>query len=222
MRAGIVSIAEEFPTYGYRMITQELKRRAFEVNAKRGRRLMHEENRVIAVRRHGKTSTCPRDQRDRPNLRKNKVITKRHVAWAADIMYIELGREFVYLAVLIDVFSRGVRGWYLGTDWSSELTHRALDQALRKHGPPQIHHSDHGVQYLSEGYLEKFQQHGLAVSCSAKGKPTPKGKCERFLRTLKESEVRLPEYEDLADARRKQRRFLEEVDMRKRIPSALD
>jgi len=221
VRAALVSIAEQFPTYGYRMITEELRRRTFAVNAKRVRRLMHEENLVIAVRRYVTTSTCARDRRDWPNLLKNKPITKLNEAWAADITYVELGREFVYLAVIIDLFSRGIRGWHLGSDLSSELTHRALDRALAKHGAPKIHHSDHGVQYLSAGYLDKLAHHGIAVSCSAKGKPTQNGICERFIRTLKESEVRLQDYEDLADARRKIRKFLEDVYMTKRLHSAL-
>jgi putative transposase len=222
VRAAIVSIAEEFPTYGYRMITKELERRLFTVNTKRVRRLMHEENLVIAVRRFVTTSEYRRDTRDWPNLLKNKRLTKLNEVWAADITYIELGREFVYLAVIIDVFSRGIRGWHLDGDLSSALTHRALDRALTKHGPPKIHHSDHGVQYLAGGYVEKLQSHGVKVSCSAKGKPTQNGTCERFIRTLKESEVYLNEYVDLADARRQIRKFLEDVYMRKRIHSALE
>ena len=222
VRAAIVSIAEEFPTYGYRMIQKELERRLVTVNSKRVRRLMHEENLVIQLRRFVTTSEYRRGTRDWPNLLKNQSITTLNAAWAADITYIDLGREFVYLAVIIDVFSRGIRGWYLDRDLSSELTHRALDRALSKHGPPQIHHSDHGVQYLANGYIEKLQSRGIAVSCSAKGKPTQNGKCERFIRTLKESEVYLNAYEDLADARRQIRRFLEDVYMRKRIHSALD
>lgn len=97
----------------------------------------------------------------------------------------------------------------------------ALDRALSKHAAAKVHHSDHGVQYLSEGYLEKLAHHGIAVSCSAKGKPTQNGICERFIRTLKESEVRLQDYEDLADARGKIRKFLEDVYMTKRLHSSL-
>jgi putative transposase len=207
--------------HGYRMITAELKRRTCAVNARRVRRLMHEENLVIAVRRYVSTSRCARDRRDWPNLLKNKAITKLNEAWAADSTYVELGRALVYLAVIIDQFSRGIRGGYLGSDLSSELTHRALDGTLAKHDASKIHHSDHGVPYLSEGYLEKLAHHGIAVSCSAKGKPTPKGICERFIRTLKESEARLQDYEDLADARGKIRKFLEDVSMRKRLHWAL-
>lgn len=221
VRAALVKIAEEFPLYGYRMIQKELQRRLFTVNVKRVRRLMHEENLVIQVRRFVATSEYSPDHRDWPNLLKKQEITGLNQAWAADITYIDLGHEFVYLAVIIDVCSRAVRGWYLDRDLSSELTHRALDRALRAHGPPKIHHSDHGVQYLSKGYVEKLESHGIAVSCSAKGKPMQNGKCERFMRTLKQEEVYLTEYENLADARRQIRRFLEEVYMRKRIHSSL-
>ena len=221
-RGAVVSIAEEFPTYGYRMIQKELERRSVTANTKRVRRLMHEENLVIQVRRFVTTSEYRRGTRDWPNLLKSQSVTTLNAAWAADVTHIDLGREFVYLAVIIDVFSRGIRGWHLDRDLSSALTHRALDRALSKHGPPRLHHSDHGVQYLASGYVEKLQRHGIAVSCSAKGKPTQNGKCERFIRTLKESEVYLNSYEDLADARRQIRRFLEDVYMRKRIHSALD
>jgi putative transposase len=222
VRVAIVSIAEEFPTYGYRMIQKELERRLVTVNTKRVRRLMHEENLVIQVRRFVTTSEYRRGTRDWPNLLKNQSNTTLNAAWAVDITYIDLGREFVYLAVMIDLFSRGIRGWCLDRDLSSELTHHAWDRALAKHGPPRIHPSDHGVQYMANGSIEKLQSCGIAVSCSAKGKPTQNGKCERFIRTLKESEVYLNAYEDLADTRRQIRRFLEDVYMRKRIHSALD
>jgi putative transposase len=222
VRAEIVSIAEEFPSYGYRMIHRELQRREFAVNAKRVRRLMREENLVIQVRRFVVTSEYHPNHGDWPNLLKNQEIAKLNWAWAADITYIDLGREFVYLAVIIDVCSRAIRGWHLDRDLSSALTHRALDRALAKHGPPRIHHSDHGVQYMAKGYVEKLESHGIAVSTSAKGKPMQNGKCERFMRTLKENEVYLTEYADLADARRRMRRFLEDVYMRKRLHSALD
>lgn len=221
VRAELLRVAEEFPRYGYRMIRGELKRRGFTVNTKRVRRLMHEENLVIAVRRFVTTSEYRADHRDWPNLLKTQTITKLNQAWAADITYIDLGREFVYLAVIIDVFSRGIRGWYLDDDLSSELTHRALDRALSKHGAPEVHHSDHGVQYMANGYVEKLESWGIAVSTSAKGKPTQNGKCERFMRTLKQEEVYLSDYMGLSDARRQIRKFLEDVYMRKRIHSSL-
>lgn len=222
VRRELLRIAEQFPRYGYRMIRGELKRRGFAVNAKRVRRLMHEEHLVIQVRRFVTTSEYHPDHGDWPNLLKTVEITRLNQAWAGDITYIDLGREFVYLAVIIDLYSRAIRGWYLDRDLSSELTHRALDHALAKHGPPEIHHSDHGVQYMAKGYVEKLQNLGVAISTSAKGKPMQNGCCERFMRTLKQEEVYLTEYENLADARRQIRKFLEDVYMRKRIHSALD
>jgi putative transposase len=221
VRTAIVSIAEQFPQYGYRMITKELKRRDLVVNSKRVRLLMHEENLVIAVRRFVKASVYLPNHGEWPNLLKKQPPTKLNEVWAADITFIKLGGAFVYLAVIIDVFSRGLRGWYLGRDLTSELTHRALDRALRLHDKPKIHHSDHGVQYMTEGYIDKLLSQGISVSCSAKGKPTQNGICERFIRTLKDSEVSLNEYADLADARRQIRKFLEDVYMTKRLHSSL-
>ena len=222
VRAAVVKIAAEFPRFGYRMIRGELRRRGFDVNAKRVRRLMREEDLVIPVRRFVATSEYHPNHGDWPNRVKNRTIATLNDVWAADITSIDLGREFVYLAVIIDLHSRAIRGWWLDRDRSSALTHRALDRALAKHGAPKIHHSDHGVQYMAKGYVKKLQHHGIAISTSAKGKPMQNGACERFMRTLKENEVYLTEYADLADARRRIRRFLEDVYMRKRIHSALD
>ncbi|MFO0805185.1 MAG: IS3 family transposase [Gemmataceae bacterium] len=145
VRSAVVKIAAEFPSYGYRMIRGELRRRGFDVNAKRVRRLMREENLVIQVRRLVATSEyCP-NHGDWPNLVKSRAIATLNDVWAADITYIDLGREFVYLAVILDLHSRGIRGWWLDRDLSSALTHRALDRALAKHEAPKIHHSDHGA-----------------------------------------------------------------------------
>lgn len=221
VREALLQIAKEHPQYGYRMIREHLIREGFPVNAKRVRRLMHEENLVLAVRRFVKTSVYSPEHGDWPNLLKKQPPRGLNEVWAADITYIELGRGFVYLAVIIDVYSRGIRGWYLGQDLTSELAHHALDRALQKHGKPKVHHSDHGVQYLAVGYIEKLLSAGIAVSCSAKGKPMQNGVCERFIRTLKESEVSLQEYRDLAEARRKIGRFLQEVYMKKRLHSSL-
>ena len=222
MRAAVVRIAAEFPSYGYRMIRGELRRRGFAANAKRVRRVMRGENLVIQVRRFVATSEYHPDHGDWPNLVKSRGIASLNDVWTADITYIDLGREFVYLAVIIDLHSRGIRGWWLDRDLSSALTHRALDRALSRHDAPKVHHSDHGVQYMAAGYVEKLERHGIAISTSAKGKPMQNGVCERFLRTLKENEVHLTEYADMAEARRRIRRFLDDVYMRKRIHSALD
>jgi putative transposase len=202
VRAALVRIAVEHPRFGYRMIRATLARQGLVVNAKRVRRLMHEENLVIQVRRWVTTSEYSPNHGDWPNLLKTKAPERLNEVWAADITSIALGHGFVYLAVIIDVFSRGIRGWYLGQDLSSDLTHRALDQALSRHGPPKVHHRDHRVQSMAQGYIQKLESHGIAVSCSAKGKPMQNGIGERFIRTLKDSEMSLTECRDLADARR--------------------
>ena len=221
-RAAVVTIAAEFPRFGYRMIRGELRRRGFDVNAKRVRRLMREENPVIQARRFAATSESSPNHGDWPNLVKNRSIATPDDVWAADITHIDSGREFVSLAVILDRPSRGIRGWWLDRDPSSALTHRALDRALAKHGAPKIHPSDPGVQDMAKGDVEKLEQHGIAISTSAKGKPMQNGACERFMWTLKEDAVSLTEYADLAEARRRIRRFPEDVSMRKRIHSALD
>ena len=139
VRAAVVKIAAEFPRFGYRMIRGELRRRGFDVNAKRVRRLMREEDLVIPVRRFVATSEYHPNRGDWPNRVKNRTIATLNDVWAADITSIDLGREFVYLAVIIDLHSRAIRGWWLDRDRSSALTHRALDRALAKHGAPKIH-----------------------------------------------------------------------------------
>ena len=221
VRDELETIATEFPRYGYRRITAELRRRDFPVNAKRVRRLMHEADLVVQVRRMVETSICRPDLGDWPNLVKTLEIVHPNQAWAADITYIKVKHEFVYLAVLIDLYTRAIRGWYLDRDLSAELTHRALDQALAEHGPPAIHHSDHGVQYLCKSYVAKLRSHHVAISTSAKGKPTQNGICERLMRTLKEEEVSLSEYWDLEEARSRIGYFLDDVYMHKRVHSAL-
>ena len=222
MRDAIESIAAEFPRYGYRRIQAELRRRHRTVNAKRIRRLMQEAHLVVQVRRLIRTSIYRPDRRDWPNLVKSRAIRQPNEAWAADITYIHVRHEYLYLAVLIDLYTRGIRGWYLDRDLSEELTHRALDQALAEHPAPQIHHSDHGVQYMSRRYVEKLQDHKVAISTAAKGKPYQNGICERLIRTLKDEEVSLNEYLDLEDARTRMGLFLDDVYMFKRVHSALD
>jgi putative transposase len=222
LRDAIETIAAEFPRYGYRRIQAELRRRHRTVNAKRIRRLMHEAHLVVQVRRLIRTSIYRPDLGDWPNLIKTREIQQPNDAWAADITYIHVRNEYLYLAVLIDLYTRGIRGWYLDRDLSEELTHRALDQALAEYPPPQIHHSDHGVQYMSKRYVEKLLDHGVAVSTAAKGKPYQNGICERFIRILKEEEVSLNEYLDLEDARGRIGTFLGDVYMVKRVHSALD
>ena len=129
--------------------------------------------------------------------------------------------EFLFLAVIMDLYTRAIRGWSLGRTLGEELTQAALDKALAEHGAPKIHHSDHGIQYAAKGYVSKLREHGTRISMAAVGRPTENAYCERLMRTLKEEEVQLNEYEDLDDALARIGHFLEEVYTRRRVHSAL-
>jgi putative transposase len=155
-----------------------------------------------------------------PNLLKGLQIVRPNQVWAADLTYIRMPRQFVYLAVLLDVFTRAIRGWELSGSLSEELTKAALQGALAQEHP-EIHHSDQGVQYAAHGYVQLLQGAQVQMSMAAKGTPTDNAFVERFMRTLKEEEVYLHEYRDLADARAHIGRFLEEVYMCKRLHSSL-
>src|SRR5262249_31585183 len=137
-----------------------------------------------------------------------------------DITFVRLRFEFVYLAVLMDVFTRALRGWELGRSLDSSLTLAALQRALREH-QPQIHHSDQGVQYAAAAYTQVLEEAGIAISMAAVGEPRENGYAERLIRTIKEEEVALTEYEDFHDAHRQLGRVLDEVYQHKRIHSAL-
>jgi len=140
--------------------------------------------------------------------------------WVSDITYIRLREEFVYLAVLMDVFTRGIRGWHLGRNLDQSLTLHALEQALAHH-TPEIHHSDQGVQYAAGAYTARLQRAGVRISMAEVGAAWQNGYAERLMRTIKEEEVDLSEYEDYTDAVRQLGRFLDEVYMHKRIHSSL-
>ncbi len=168
------------------------------------------------MRTTDRTHPFPRD----PNLVADLAVTRPDQVWVADITYVRVRAEFVYLAVLMDVFTRAVRGWELGRSLDGGLTLTALDRALRR-GRPGVHHSDQGVQYAATAYAERLAAAGAAVSMAAVGEPEENGYAERLMRTIKEEEVGRTEYRDFADARRQLGRFLDAVYNRKRIHSAL-
>ena len=140
--------------------------------------------------------------------------------WVSDITYIRLHREFIYLAVVMDVFTRTIRGWNLSRSLGQELTLLALQRALEQHRP-QIHHSDQGIQYAAPAYIQTLQQAGAAISMAAVGEPRENGYAERLIRTIKEEEVALADYEDFADALAQIGHFIDDVYRTKRIHSAL-
>ena len=155
-----------------------------------------------------------------PNLVQDLKVLYPEQVWVTDITYIRLRSGFVYLAVLMDVFTRCVRGWQMGRTLGQELTLVALERALREH-TPEIHHSDQGVQYAATAYVQRLQEAGTQISMAEVGKAWQNGYAERLMRTIKEEEVDLSEYQDYRDAYGQISRFLEEVYMQKRIHSSL-
>jgi putative transposase len=220
-KTALLDLAGEWPTYGYRRLTAMMRRLDWPVNAKRVRRWMEELNLTGTPPTRGKRTTNSDHPFPRyPNLVKDLEITRPDQVWVADITYIRLRREFVYLAVLMDVFTRNIRGWHLGRNLDQGLTLAALERALVV-ATPQLHHSDQGVQYAATAYVERLQKLDVNLSMAAIGEPRENGYAERLMRTIKEEEVYLSDYQDFADAHCQIRRFLDDVYNVKRIHSAL-
>jgi len=221
LKTVLLDTAGEWPTYGYRRLTALMRRLGWRVNSKRVRRWMDE----LGI--HGMTPTRTKRTTNSkhafpryPNLVKDLEITRPNQVWVADITYIRLRREFVYLAILMDVFTRTIRGWHLGRDLDQGLTLAALERALLV-AVPEMHHSDQGLQYAATAYVERLQNLGVTLSMAAIGEPRENGYAERLMRTIKEEEVNLSEYHDFADANRQIAQFLDDVYNVKRIHSSL-
>jgi putative transposase len=214
-------LAGAWPTYGYRRLTAMLRREGLEVNAKRVRRLMHElEICGEAPKREPRTTDSSHAYPRFSNLVEGLEASRPDQVWVADITYIRLRSDFVYLSVIMDMFTRCVRGWHLGRSLEQELTLAALAGAFER-GCPEIHHSDQGVQYAATAYVEMLKARGVKISMASVGEPEENGYAERLMRTIKEEEVDLSEYEDFRDASKSLGRFLDDVYNRKRIHSSL-
>ena len=217
-------VAVESPAYGYRRITAELQQRGFAVNHKRVLRMMREDN-LLCVRSRSFVVTT--DSRHGlpvyPNLAREIQPTAINQLWVADITYIRLRAEFIYLAVVLDAYSRRVIGWALGRTLEAHLAVEALRMALIERNPPPglVHHSDRGVQYASLDYTEMLKQHQAIISMSRKGNPYDNAACESFMKTLKYEEVYRNEYRDFQEARARLGEFLDRVYNQKRLHSAL-
>lgn len=221
LRSAIESLAAQWPTYGSRRITMELRRQGRTMNRKHVSRLMGEMGLKIKRNPKKKYTTDSDHPFPRfPNLVSDLEIVHPDQVWVADITYIALQTEDVYLAILMDVFTRSIRGWHLGRSLGGELTLAALRPALADHQPA-IHHSDQGVQYAATAYVELLQAHGVAVSMTEIGAAWQNGYAERVIRTIKEEEVYLSDYRDYGDAYQQIGRFLTDVYTHKRIHSAL-
>jgi putative transposase len=224
IRDEMQKIAVESPAYGYRRITAELQKRGFAVNHKRVVRMMREDNLLCVRRRKFMVTTDSRHNlRIYPNLAAQITPTAINQLWVADITYIRLRVEFVYLAVVLDAYSRRVIGWALGRTLEAKLAVAALQMALAERRPEAglVHHSDRGVQYASQDYTGLLQQHNVEISMSRKGNPYDNAACESFMKTLKYEEVYRNEYRDFEEARASLSGFLERVYNQKRLHSAL-
>ena len=223
LRDAIQRIALAFTDYGYRMVTPELRRQGWKVGARRVRRIMREDN-LLCHRRRTSWIRYPRHGLPRhPNLALGFTPSGINQLWVADLTYIRLRMGFVYLAVILDAFSRRGIGWALGMTLEGELTLAALHMALarRQQQLGLIHHSDGGVQYAAYGSVDLLRAHGIRPSMSRPGRPTDNPACERFIRTLKQGEVYLRDYEDFYDAQRSIDRFIDIAHNHKRLHSSL-
>jgi len=224
LRDAMQQIAVKFPAYGYRRITAELQRGGFEVNHKRVLRLMRQDN--LLCLRH-KSFLVTTDSRHAlpvyPNLAAKIKPSGINQLWVADITYIRLRVEFVYLAVILDAYSRRVVGWALSRRLEAELTVSALRMAIdqRKPVPGLVHHSDRGVQYACGAYIDLLKQYGMAISMSRRGNPYDNAQAESFMKTFKYEEVYRTDYRDLADAQACIGEFIERVYNEQRLHSAL-
>jgi len=218
----IGEVCAEFPCYGYRRVTAELHRRHWVVNHKRVARWMAEMGLQAKKDVRKRRTTDSQHPFPRyPNLVQGREVQHPDEVWVADITYVRLRQGFVYLAVLMDVCTRAIRGWHLGHTLEQSLTEEALLKALATQHCPQIHHSDQGVQYAATAYTELLQAQGIRISMAQVGEPTQNAYAERLMRTIKEEEVDLSDYEDYHQAHQQIGRFLEDVYMRKRLHSSL-
>ena len=211
-------------TYGAPRVHAELRNRGKRVARKRVARLMQEDNLIaLSQRKYVVTTDSEHDLQVYLNLAARMEITAVNQLWVADITYIRLRRHFVFLAVILDAYSRRVLGWCLARSLHSELAQTALKKAIELRHPKAglVHHSDRGVQYASREYTDLLAAHGIIPSMSRPGNPWDNASCESFLKTLKREEVYCREYKDYDDLNQHLEAFIEEYYNRQRLHSAL-
>lgn len=223
----IHDIALEFPKYGYRRITAEMRRRGKAVNHKKILRIMREENLLCKPKKKFRITTTDSDHNYPiyPNLAKNIVLTGINKLWVADITYVHLADGHVYIAAIIDVFSRKCIGWELSRRIDANLVLNAFDMAIKARVrlgiDGLIHHSDQGVQYACNEYVDLLEELGIKISMSRKGNPYDNAFAESFMKTLKAEEVYLKEYKTFDEAYNNIRKFIEIVYNKKRLHSSI-
>jgi putative transposase len=225
LRDAIQRVAIESRQYGYRRVTHSLRAQGWEVNHKRIARLMREDG-LLAIRKRRfvpQTTNSEHDFEVAINITRRMIPTAVNQLWVADITYVRLGGADVFLAVVLDAFSRKVVGWSLGPRLTTELPLAALTNAIDSRRPPPglIHHSDRGVQYASSAYVDTLIRHGMIPSMSRPGNPYDNAKCERFMKTLKQEEIYCSEYRDMNDLRSHLSVFLDRYYNTTRLHSAL-
>ena len=214
-------LAAAHPIYGYRRITKVLVAEGHTVGYKRVARLMKEENLSVSVKRACQTTHSTEGPQPWRNHLKTLEVCRCDQVWVGDITYVRLKGRFVYLAVLMDVFTRMIRGWHIRQHLTQSLTLTALEVALRE-SVPEIHHSDQGVQYLSNRYVSTLQRHNIEISVARRGCPWENGYAERLIHTLKAEEIHLNDYQDIHEARERIGHFITQVSNYKRPHSALE
>jgi transposase InsO family protein len=224
LRDGIQRAAVSHRFYGYRRVTILVQREGYDVGAKKVRRLMKEDN-LLAVRRRKFVATTDSEHGFLvyPNLAAHLVVRDINQLWVADLTYVRLLEEFVYLAVVLDAFSRRAVGWALGRTLQTHLPLAALERALtaRQPGPGLVHHSDRGSQYASHEYVNRLEDIGAVLSMSRPGRPWENGQCESFLKTLKREEIDARPYHTMEELEQHLEEFIEQVYNRVRLHSAL-
>ncbi len=217
-------LALRFPRYGYRRMTAQLNKEGSPVNHKRVLRLMHESDLLCRTKHHFvRTTDSDHPYPVYPNVYQQVTITGVDQVWVADITYIRLLHEFVYLAVILDAYSRRVIGWALSRHIDTTLTCAALEAAIAQRNPSIgcIHHSDRGVQYAADDYIEILKERDFTISMSRKGNPYDNAQAESFMKTLKVEEVYVSEYRTFGEVKHRVGEFIELIYNRQRLHSAL-
>ena len=222
LRSEIEKLAVRYPTSGYRRPTLLLVKAGYRVGYRRVARLMKSANLAVAVKQVScQTTHATEGGHPWVNRLKTLEVCRCDQVWVGDVTYVGLKGRFVYLTVLMDVFTRMIRGWHISEHLTQSLTLTPLEAALRE-SVPEIHHSDQGVQYLSNRYISMLQRHNIEISVARRGCPWENGYAERLIRTLKAEEIHLNDYQDIHEARERIGHFIEQVSNQQRPHSALE